>query len=61
MRKHSCTFACNAQVQLHFRDDQQRAFGISNISNLVICDVIKQNESELANTVFKIQPNKQSW
>ena len=23
-----------------------------------ICDVIKQNESELANTVFKIQPNK---
>ena len=24
----------------------------------VICDVIKQNESELADTVFKIQPNK---
>ena len=23
-----------------------------------ICDVIKQNESELTNTVFKIQPNK---
>ena len=23
-----------------------------------ICDVIKQNESELANTVFQIQPNK---
>ena len=23
-----------------------------------ICDLIKQNESELANTVFKIQPNK---
>ena len=25
---------------------------------LYICDVIKQNESELANTVFKIQQNK---
>ena len=23
-----------------------------------MCDVIKQNESELTNTVFKIQPNK---
>ena len=33
-RKRSCTFAGNAQAQLHFRDDQQRAFGISNISNL---------------------------
>ena len=32
-RKRSCTFAGNAQAQLHFRDDQQRAFGISNISN----------------------------
>ena len=27
----------NAQAQLHFRDDQQRAFGISNISN---CGVV---------------------
>ena len=26
----------NAQAQLHFRDDQQRAFGISNISNSTI-------------------------
>ena len=32
-RKSSCTSAGNAQAQLHFRDDQQRAFGISNISN----------------------------
>ena len=32
-RKHSCTSAGNAQAQLHYRDDQQRAFGISNISN----------------------------
>ena len=32
-RKRSCTSAGNAQAQLHFRDDQQRAFGISNISN----------------------------
>ena len=32
-RKRSCTFAGNVQAQLHFRDDQQRAFGISNISN----------------------------
>ena len=32
-RKRSCTSAGNAQVQLHFQDDQQRAFGISNISN----------------------------
>ena len=31
--KHSCTSAGNAQAQIHFRDDQQRAFGISNISN----------------------------
>ena len=30
--KRSCTSAGNAQAQLHFRDDQQRAFGISNIS-----------------------------
>ena len=32
-RKRSYTSAGNAQAQLHFRDDQQRAFGISNISN----------------------------
>ena len=32
-RKRSCTSAGNAHAQLHFRDDQQRAFGISNISN----------------------------
>ena len=31
--KCSCTSAGNAQAQLHFRDDQQSAFGISNISN----------------------------
>ena len=35
-RKRSCTSAGNAQAQLHFQDDQQRAFGISNISNWVI-------------------------
>ena len=35
MRKCSCTSAGNAQAQLHFRDDQQRAFGISNISNFI--------------------------
>ena len=34
--KHSCTSAGNAQAQLHFRNDQQRAFGISNISNWVV-------------------------
>ena len=32
-RKRSCTSAGNAQAQLHFRVDQQRAFGIRNISN----------------------------
>ena len=32
-RKRSWTSAGNAQAQLHFQDDQQRAFGISNISN----------------------------
>ena len=32
-RKRSCTSAGNAQAQLHFWDDQQRAFGISNISH----------------------------
>ena len=26
MRKRSCTSAGNAQAQLHFRDDQERAF-----------------------------------
>ena len=26
--------------------------------NVIKCDVNKQNESELANTIFKIQPNK---
>ena len=36
-RKRSCTSAGNAQAQLHFRDDQQRAFGISNISNWPFC------------------------
>ena len=34
------TFAGNAQAQLHFWDDQQRAFGISNISNCVVCWVL---------------------
>ena len=33
--KRSCTSTGNAQAQLHFWDDQQRAFGISNISNSV--------------------------
>ena len=32
-RKCSCTSAGKAQAQLHFQDDQQRAFGISSISN----------------------------
>ena len=36
MRKRSCISAGNAQAQLHFRDDQQRAFGISNISNSIV-------------------------
>ena len=31
------TSASNAQAQLHFSDDQQRAFGISNISNWFTC------------------------
>ena len=35
-RKRSCTSAVNTQAQLHFRDDQQRAFGISNISNWIL-------------------------
>ena len=40
-RKCSCTSANNVQAQLHFRDDQQRAFGISNISNcMVLCDLL---------------------
>ena len=34
-RKCSCTSAGNAQAQLHLLDDQQRAFGINNISNYV--------------------------
>ena len=29
-------FCGRAQAQLHFRDDQQRAFGISNISNSMV-------------------------
>ena len=35
-RKRSCTSAGNAQAQLHFQDDQQRAFGISNLSNWIL-------------------------
>ena len=34
--------------------EQKKSFGTS----LIICDVIKQNESELANTDFKIKANK---
>ena len=30
----------------------------SSVMLLIECNVIRQNESELANTVFKIQPNK---
>ena len=36
----------------------QNEFICYQILNQHKCDVIKQNESELANTVFKIQPNK---
>ena len=36
-RKRSFTSASNAQAQLHFRDDQQRAFGISSVSNSRFC------------------------
>ena len=32
-RKRSCTSVGDTQAQLHFRDDQQRVFRISNISN----------------------------
>ena len=37
-----------------------KLFDMGKFYNILfcICDVIKQNESELANTVFKIQPNK---
>ena len=49
-RKRSCTSASNAQAQLHFRDDQQRAFGISNISNWssMADDPITRNLSSMA-------------
>ena len=40
-RKRSCNSAGNAQAQLHFRDDQQRAFGISNISNCMMLCVMR--------------------
>ena len=41
------TSAGNAQAQLHFWDDQQRAFGISNISKRGIsCDVISSQFCE---------------
>ena len=33
-------------------------FEMISAKYFITCDVIKQNESELANTVFKIQPNK---
>ena len=36
-------------------DDKYNTY---QIELCIICDVIKQNESELANTVVKIQPNK---
>ena len=40
------TYAGNAQAQLHFQDDQQRAFGISNISN--------SNNKEINTHIFKL-------
>ena len=43
-RKRSCTSAGNAQAQLHLRDDQQRAFGISNISNSTVHFVFFLNQ-----------------
>ena len=46
-RKRSCTSAGNAQAQLHFRDDQQRAFGISNISNFTIFKDKHYNKPDL--------------
>ena len=39
-RKRSCTSAGNAQAQLHFQDEQQRAFGISNISNCALMKIM---------------------
>ena len=49
-RKRSCTSAGNAQAQLHFRDDQQRAFGISNISSLV--GVSSDKNGKMANVLL---------
>ena len=37
-RKRSCTSVGNAQAQLHFRDNQQRAFGVSNITDYNLYD-----------------------
>ena len=37
---------------------KKKSFPVLHFSSFVRCNVIKQNESELANTVFKIQPNK---
>ena len=49
-RKRSCTSAGKAQAQLHFRDDQQRAFGISNISNWSISPIVNLDHAVIAAT-----------
>ena len=41
-----------------YRDGLCLDNGLTNLYTMINCDVTKQNESELANTVLKIQPNK---
>ena len=57
-RKRSCTSAGNAQAQLHFRDDQQRAFGISNISNCRCCYFQTPSVVHCMNTTASAQSPK---
>ena len=51
------TSAGNAQAQLHFCDDQQRAFGISNISNSLGTIIFYKEYKEEQDGVF-VNANK---
>ena len=56
------TSAGNVQAQLHFQDDQQRVFGISNISNCIAM-YINTNSMWLqkCDDLIKIKKKTQIW
>jgi len=36
-------------------------FDVKQFSDLEICDLLHQNESHVANTVFELAPEKRQW